>query len=335
MKAEIIAYLADWGFKKDFPKEQMARLTQINYSFGLIREGRVDVSHWEARERLEQHRRDYPQVRFVLSIGGWGAGGFSEAVATPEGREKLAESGIDFLKEYKLDGLDWDWEYPTSDAANIACAPEDNVNMTDFLVLMRAKLDALGAAEGRYFLQSMAVGAGEERVNDYIWPRAVPALDTVNLMTYDMASATHASHATNLLPSPHAAYSADQAVKAFHKAGVPMEKLVIGSAFYFHGYCGADGAKAVLGQACGQKVRGGSYGSNVERIPECERCWDEAAAAATYITPEGVLLSGDDPESLRRKGEYILENKLAGIIIWELNHDSTCELLECLCATLR
>ncbi len=327
---KIVAYIADWGFHEDVAPEQAARLTDVRYAFGLIKDGRADISSLQELPRLRRHMLKYPHIQWLLSIGGWGAGGFSEAVATDAGRELLSETAVRILEENGFDGLDWDWEYPTSDAAKITCAPDDNINMTDLLVLTRKKLDALSLRTNRAYQQTIAVGAGDERLGDYDWARAVPALDSVGLMTYDMSMSGRAGHVANLYPSKNAAYSAHQAVEAFHAAGVPFDKLLIGCAFYFHGYTGDFPADAPFLAPIRERVRGGAYCALESKLPSLRRCYDEQAQASAYLD-NGLFLTGDDPDSIRAKRRYILERGLGGTIIWELNHDRSGALCKALC----
>lgn len=320
---KIEAYIADWAFDRDLTPQEAACLTHVNYSFGLIRDGEVSIAHLGQLERFRRLQKAFPGLKTNLSVGGWGAGGFSEAVATPEGRERLAQSAIQVVKELNLTGIDWDWEYPGSDAAGISFSPDDPSNMTAFLVLMREKLDALGKATCRPLEQSIAAGA--DRVQDYLWEKALPALDTVNLMTYDMSMAGRAGHVTNLRNAPSAAYSAEQSAKDFQKAGVPKEKLLLGAAFYFHVYEGVDAACPV---ASAYEKRGRNFGHDALDNSWKYR-WDEEAQAAVYLK-NGTLLSGDDERSLRMKRKYAEEEGLGGFIIWELNHDRKHLLLPCL-----
>ena len=51
-------------------------------------------------------RKSNPELKIVLSVGGWGADGFSQAARTKEGRERFAASALAIVKEYGLDGID-------------------------------------------------------------------------------------------------------------------------------------------------------------------------------------------------------------------------------------
>lgn len=312
------AYLSDWAFHQDLRPEQAALLTHVNYSFGHVVDGQVSIAHLANRSRLEKLQRDFPELKVNLSVGGWKADGFSPAVATAEGREKLAESAIRVIREMQLDGIDWDWEYPGSDAAGIACDEKDPENMTAFLVLMRQKLDGLGAEMNHYLEQSIAVGAG--RVRDYFWKECLPALDTVNLMTYDMTGG-FCTPVTNLAKAEHAVYSVEECVNDFVKAGVPREKLLIGAAFYFHVFEGVE--EMPFGKPYHEK--GGNFGA--DQLDESwKRIWDGETKSA-YFRKGDVLATGDDEQSLREKRQYMDRAGVAGAIIWELNHDRKNRLL--------
>ena len=80
--------------------------------------------------------------RDVLSVGGWGADGFSQAARTKEGRERFAASALAIVKEYGLDGIDIDWEYPGTSLAGIASDRSDKENYTLLLAELRKTLDA-------------------------------------------------------------------------------------------------------------------------------------------------------------------------------------------------
>ena len=313
------AYISDWAFHQDLTEDQASCLTHVNYSFGLLKDGIVSIVHLKQRERLEKLQRDFPQLKVNLSVGGWGAGGFSPAVSTAESREKLAESAITVMKEMNLDGIDWDWEYPGSDAAGIEWNTDDPVNVTELLVLMRKKLNALEREMDKKLEQSIAVGAG--RVKDYLWDKALPTLNTVNLMTYDMTGG-FCTTVTNLRKADHAVYSVEECVADFERAGVPREKMLLGAAFYFHVFEGVDEVFP-FGKAYEKKGR--NFGA--DQLDESwRRIWDEQTQSA-YYKKGNAIATGDDEESLACKCRYIQTENLAGSIIWELNHDRSNRLL--------
>jgi chitinase len=82
-----------------------------------------------------------PSLKVCLSIGGWGSGNFSEMAADDALRKSFAADCARVVEAFNLDGIDIDWEYPTSNAAGISASPDDKDNFT---LLMRDIREAIG-----------------------------------------------------------------------------------------------------------------------------------------------------------------------------------------------
>lgn len=56
----------------------------------------------------------YLGFQILLAIGGWAFGStpFKELTSNTFRMNQFVYEAIDFLREYKFDGLDVDWEYP-------------------------------------------------------------------------------------------------------------------------------------------------------------------------------------------------------------------------------
>lgn len=61
-------------------------------------------------EESQVLRKQNPQLKVLLSVGGWGARGFSGAASTPETRAVFIQSVMEIMQKYGLDGIDLDWE---------------------------------------------------------------------------------------------------------------------------------------------------------------------------------------------------------------------------------
>ena len=116
-------------------EEDTRKLTHVNIAFGLIRDGLLDMSGMTNWDCIQNFRVWNPELKLVLSVGGWGAGGFSTMAMTEEGRRAFAASCLEVVEQYGLDGIDIDWEYPCSNLAEIDYDPKDKENFT----LMLAK----------------------------------------------------------------------------------------------------------------------------------------------------------------------------------------------------
>lgn len=122
MKYDVIAYCWNDALA-GFTREDARRLTHVNLAFGLIKDGLLDLHLLKYLHLLPKLREWNPEMKIVLSVGGWGADGFSDMAMTEEGRRNFAKSCLDAVEKYNLDGIDIDWEYPCNDAAGIGADP--------------------------------------------------------------------------------------------------------------------------------------------------------------------------------------------------------------------
>ena len=301
-------------------------LTHINIAFGLVEDGRVKTSHLKNTAQIARIRELNPDIKIVLSIGGWGAGGFSTAVSSEAGQDKFAESALEAYNKLGLDGIDIDWEYPTIDSAGIDASPEDKYNFTSMLEKIREALpsDALltiAAGAGDYFIEATEMG----KVQAY--------LDYIMLMTYDMASSGMTVHHTNLYDSRPEINktSVESSVNLFNQAGVPFDKLVIGAAFYSREWRGVDAPHTDgLYQA---KDGWPGFGAKFDDLHEnyidkngYKKYWDDTAKAP-YLYNGTNFISYDDEQSIALKCAYIKRRGLLGIMYWEHSCDKTRRLL--------
>ncbi len=81
----------------------------------------------------------HPQLKVLLSIGGWSwSGKFSDVALNDATREKFASSCVGMMKQYGFDGLDIDWEYPVGGGLEgNSNRPEDKQNFTLLLAELR------------------------------------------------------------------------------------------------------------------------------------------------------------------------------------------------------
>lgn len=92
MKYYSIGYAVNDGLP-EVTREDVQKLTHMNLAFGLISEnGLLDLHQMTHLDLIPQFRDWNPALRVVLSVGGWGAGGFSLMSRTEEGRRAFAES---------------------------------------------------------------------------------------------------------------------------------------------------------------------------------------------------------------------------------------------------
>lgn len=289
-----------------------------------------------------EYAEKYPDVKILLSIGGWTACGyFSEMALTAESRASFIQSCLDTLDQYPfLSGLDIDWEYPGcarkgdgGDDEGCPVAGDDKTNYTLLLKELREALDARFGPGAKQLTVCASGSTGTLAKQDYA--ALFPYVNQINLMTYDLAGSWNSStgHHSPLYGSG----SADTAVKYLQKQGVPAAKIAIGSPLYSHGWkikkaavnpVGAAASALSNGDRTWEELRELEAAAVPEGTPGWHACLDEKAQAA--------YLWNDDPESkdyltfftyesaasLDAKLKYIRVHSLGGLIVWQVHGDS-------------
>jgi len=290
------------------------RLTHVNLSFALVKDGKGSVDHWSNTEIIRELVRNKGKLKVILAVGGWGAGGFSPAVATEESRELFAQSLVDIVDDFGLDGIDMDWEYPCDSVAGIEASPADKPNYTAFIQLLRDKL-------GNDKIITMAAGGMQSCADNLEIPKLVELMDFFNIMTYDMCPWDYVSYHPSLYPSDFTKNNnADTVIRIYEKAGVPRNKLVIGAAFYGRVYRDVDGLNAPSG------IPGFSGGYtdtlNLAEAASGVQYDEKAETAYAYNAKDRIFLTFDNSRSLKAKIDYVQSTGLAGLMFWEYSQDT-------------
>ena len=342
----VVGYATGWNPVQD---KDAGKIDTLIFAFARLENGRVvlDTQGERRLRRLTALKASHPALSVAISVGGWGAGGFSEAASSAAGRRAFADSAAALVAAHHADGLDVDWEYPDHHESGIRSSPRDRRDFTLLLQAIRASLDHVGAAHGRtganHYTLSIAAADGPF-ISGIDIAAVAPSLDWFNLMTYDFVNAMTPTtghhtglHASRLAPAD--ARSTSRAVRQFLAAGVPPHKLVIGAAFYGREFAGVRPAHDGLYQPYARFVGTLAW-------PRLEshyigkrgyvRHWD-ARAQAPWLWNPGTrrFVSYDDPRSIAAKAAYVKAMHLGGIMYWEQSLDPGDELLEAIWQGLR
>lgn len=338
---EITGYVFTRGAALTPGQVDASRLTRINYAFSNIQGGRMvlgaptDAQNFSL---LTAMRNSNPNLTVLVSVGGWlWSTNFSDMASTAESRRTFEDSVMVFLTQYDLDGLDIDWEYPGMPGAGHPFRPQDKQNFTSLLRELRDRFDAVTRKSGKKLYLTVAMGSSEEVIANTEMNKVQRYVDTVNLMTYDYYEPGSESITGNHSPlyadpaDPKHASSADS-VKAFEKAGVPAEKILLGVPFYGHEWGDVPEQNHGLFQT-GKPIPNAYAPFNVidsSMIGQgFTHYWDDAAKVPyLYNADKHIFVSYEDPESLKLKCQYVRSNKLGGIMFWEYFGDSGSKLLQ-------
>ncbi|MDI9522527.1 MAG: glycoside hydrolase family 18 protein, partial [Bacteroidota bacterium] len=290
----VLAYVTSWSQIMPDP----AYVTHINYAFGHVNNefNGIRVDNEERLTSIVGLKREKPSLKVMLSIGGWGSGRFSEMAADEENRKAFAADCGRVVEQFGLDGIDMDWEYPTSSSANISSSPDDTQNFT---LLMRDIREVIGKDKLLTF-----ASVNSAKYVDFV--AVEPYVDFVNIMTYDMAlppfhhSGLYRSHLTRR-------FSVEESVEAHVNAGIPIDRLTLGIPFYGRG---SDGVPNFVDYKDIVKLTG--YTIN----------WDDVAKAPYLTDADGKLVfTYETPRSIALKCAFLREKGMLGAMYWDYNGD--------------
>lgn len=331
MSKKLLAYVN----RGEISKDEVCKLTHINIAFGRLRvDGTVDTRDHDKLKRVKQFHEWNPKIKVCLSIVPADPDAFTVCCASEKLREITAQNLAKIVVDYELDGIDLDWEYPCFPSNGANANKEDRHNFTLLCEAIRRNLDAM---DGRHYLLTIAAGADVYYIHCVQVKELMKYVDYICLMTYDLKCGFHAlaGHHTALYSNVGDVFmnSCDQALRLFHEAGVPKERLLMGAAFYSRKWEGIEDRNHGLLQIC---KYGGGYGPDYTELVEhyvnkngYVRYWDDEAKAP-YLFNGDTFLSYDDEESLRLKAEYVKQEGYGGIFYWEHKCDATGTLLETL-----
>ncbi|HWB24298.1 MAG TPA: glycoside hydrolase family 18 protein [Chitinophagaceae bacterium] len=339
-KPVVIAYVGGYRGNINTDSIDAPRLTHINYAFVDIKDNRAWLHNRTDDSNLKKLvalKARNPNLKILISIGGWTwSKHFSDAVLTDTARKKFAESAVEIVAKYKLDGVDIDWEYPGMIGDSNVYRPEDKGNYTLMFKDLRSSLDSLGKITHEKYFISLAAGASAEFLEHTEMDKVQKYADFINLMTYDFTDVldTVAIHHTNLYASPGAPKqrSADAGILQFEAAGVPADKLVLGIAFYGHAIEMRTTDNKGLNRKAAKRVPVGGFtfiNDSLVNKRGFVRYWD-TAAHAPYLFNEArkIFITYDDEESVKDKCEYAMQHGLAGVMFWEYFSDKKEYLLK-------
>ncbi|MEV3859668.1 chitinase C-terminal domain-containing protein [Streptomyces sp. NPDC050095] len=167
---------------------------------------------------LTKFKKQHPNVKTLISVGGWAetggyfgddgkrvdSGGFYAMATNADGSvnqtgiDTFADSAVAFIQKYGFNGVDIDYEYPTTmkDAGNPLDWSLSNARraglVKGYAALMkslREKLDRAGAADGKHYLLSVAAPSSGYLLRGMETFQVQKYLDYVNIMSYDLHGA--------------------------------------------------------------------------------------------------------------------------------------------------
>jgi chitinase len=320
---KIIAYYTgNWETIQQYPVE---KLTHIIFSFLNLQHDTLTFRNEDQRRALQelvQLKNKNPQLKIMVSIGGWGGcAPCSELFSSAEHRNNFSKTTVALFKQYNIDGLDLDWEYPAIEG--YPGHKYDNADKENFTALVKS----LRTEMGNNFLLSFAAGGFMHYLENSIdWKEVTPQVDFINLMTYDLVSGYSkvTGHHTPLKGNRPGQETTERCVNWLLSKNVPPEKLIIGAAFYARVWENVPDSNHGLYQSgkFKQSVPYKKFTSYFSDSSGFNYHWDKKAKAPFQYSPQKKLFATfDDKRSVSKKSKFIRRKKLGGIMFWELSED--------------
>jgi len=348
---KVVGYVA--GYRDlDFETIQADKLTHINYAFANVIDGKVafgtpettiDDTELNSTDLLELQalKQKNPDLKILVSVGGWTwSGHFSDVAFTEETRKRFAASAVDFLKEYQLDGIDIDWEYPGQIGAGNTYREEDKRNFTLLLKEVRHHLDIQSKEDHRNgedkYLLTIATGADTAYFKHTNLAEAHQYLDFINIMAYDFHNGLHhqTGHHANLKRSgqPGATdLNVMEAVDRHIQAGVPVIKLNLGIPFYGRMWYGVKNYNKGLYQnaeSTGSIIYYRVLSESYINTNGFEGFYDSSAQAPyLWHADSAIFISYEDRPSILNKMKILKNRGMGGVMFWEYSDDYESQLL--------
>ncbi|XP_058785233.1 class V chitinase-like [Vicia villosa] len=262
-------------------------------------------------------------VKTLLSIGGGGGDSLAQKFANmanqASSRKSFIDSSIQLARSNNFNGLDLDWEYPSTDA--------EKTNFGLLIKEWRAAVATESSSSGKTALLLTAAVGGSDQITElkyYPGQDIANNLDWVNVMTYDLFISNSIQTSTLTQPpaplkNPTGQFSVDEGITKWIGLGVPKNKLALGLPAYGYKWSLADPNKHGLFDKATQ-------GLGVVKYKDIKNAGAQVVYNSTYVTNyafKGTDWYGyDDTQSISAKVSYAKQNALLGYFFWHIEQDS-------------
>ncbi|XP_056639626.1 probable chitinase 10 isoform X1 [Diorhabda sublineata] len=342
-KPQIFCYMTNWSYKRPgsgkFTPEDVnpALCTHIVYAFATLQDHKLAEANNkdpEMYERVIELRNKNPELKVLLAIGGWAFGStpFKELTGNVFRMNQFVYDAIEFLREYKFNGLDVDWEYPRG--------ADDRIAYANLLKELRVAFEGEAKSSGqpRLMLTAAVPASFEAIAAGYDVPEISKYLDFINVMTYDFHGQWERTvgHNAPLFPLESASkyqkkLTVDYSAREWVKQGAPKEKLMIGMPTYGRSFELVNATQFDIGAPASGGGTPGKYTSEAGFMSYYEICdflhqdnvtlvWDNEQQVP-FAYRENQWVGFDDERSLKTKMAWLKEEGFGGIMIWSVDMD--------------
>ncbi|WP_034267683.1 glycoside hydrolase family 18 protein [Actinospica robiniae] len=374
-----IGFFTQWSIYSGFLEKNLisdgaaSKLTEINYAFSSVSADGLCTSgdSWADYQRpfsadeavngvadtstqalagnfnqLKELKAKYPNLKIVMSIGGWSwSNQFSALASTAAGRQAFVDSCVDQYLNGNIpglapgaakgifDGIDLDWEYPNEVGNNNPYGPQDTPDFTALMQTFRTSMDQAGKANGEHYVLTADVSPNQYTNAQQLQLAPVAkTADWLNVMTVDFHGGweNQTDFTQNLLPDPkdpqasNDKFSIVQTVQYYESHGVPADKIALEIPYYAHAWAGVSATNNGLYQpATGAAASDQEGYKAVVDAPGTVHYDPVTASVWKYDPASQTFYSYDNPTTIAEKGLYIDLAGLRGASVWSLDGDTS------------
>ena len=374
-----IGFFTQWSIYSGFLEKNLisdgaaSKLTEINYAFSSVSADGLCTSgdSWADYQRpfsadeavngaadtstqalagnfnqLKELKAKYPNLKIVMSIGGWSwSNQFSALASTAAGRQAFVDSCVDQYLNGNIpglapgaakgifDGIDLDWEYPNEPGTNNPYGPQDTPDFTALMQTFRSSMNQAGKANGENYVLTADVSPNQYTNAQQLQLAPVAkSADWLNVMTVDFHGGweNQTDFTQNLLPDPkdpqasNDKFSIVQTVQYYESHGVPADKIALEIPYYAHAWAGVSATNNGLYQPATGAAASDQEGYKVVVDAPGTVHYDPLTASVWKYDPASqTFYSYDNPTTIAEKGLYIDLAGLRGASVWSLDGDTS------------
>lgn len=301
---KVVGYFPSYRDPATVPDVKFRMTNVVNYAFFTVNAAGALVLNNPTVFQAVITKSKSNNAKIFMSISGNQAD-FKKMAATPSGRNSFIKQIMNNIRQYQLNGVDMDWEFPrTTDSTDIT-----------FTALMKELSDSCHLGAKYYVTAAITAGKYAGAIRDAIRTELFNYLDWFNVMAYDDFNTTvpYRHHSDLVLAQTSVNYWVTT-------RGMPKSKFVLGIPAYGRP-SGISQTNTVLSYA--QIL---SQGGN----PQLDSA---RVVASGFPTPYTIYYNG---QATTKKKAMLAKQSGNGIMMWEKWHDShdATSLLKAVCDTI-
>jgi chitinase len=301
---KVVGYMPYYRDPAAIPDVKFRMTNVVNYAFATINGSGMPVVNNTARLAQTVTKAKANNAKIFISINGIAAD-FKAMAASAVGRNSFIAAVMGIVRQYQLDGVDMDWEFPTT---------SDGSDQT-FTQLMKELSDSCHTNSKYYLTAAITAGKYAGGIRDAIKAELFGYVDWLNVMVYDDFN-------TTVPYRQHSDYTLAETCLNYWLNTRTMPK-----------------SKTVLGLPAYGRPSGISQSQNVLTYAQILQQGGSAGSVSAIVTSA----AHPDPYTVYYNGQPTIKKKAAlakqiagGVMLWEKGQDTNDQtsLLKAVCDTI-